>query len=67
MAGFDNMGRGEFGDMMIQSQDIDMSALGDDMMPWLEYLPHEMLHFDGSGEFVGGGGGGGVDGGGGGS
>lgn len=34
-----------FGDMMIESQDIDVSALGVDMMPWLEYLPHEMLGF----------------------
>lgn len=34
-----------FGDMMIESQDIDVSALGDDMMPWLEYLPHDMLGF----------------------
>ncbi|KAF2461999.1 fungal-specific transcription factor domain-containing protein [Lineolata rhizophorae] len=32
-----------FGDMLIESQDIDVSALGDDMMPWLEYLPHDML------------------------
>jgi hypothetical protein len=34
-----------FGDMMIESQDIDMSALGDEMVPWLEYLPHDMLGF----------------------
>jgi len=40
--------------MMIQSQDIDMSALGDDMMPWLEYLPHEMLFYDGSSGYMGG-------------
>jgi len=32
------------GEMMIQSQDIDMSALvGGDMMPWLEYLPYDMF------------------------
>ncbi|KAK3065488.1 hypothetical protein LTS18_006199 [Coniosporium uncinatum] len=30
--------------MMIESQDIDMSALvGEDMMPWLEYLPYDMF------------------------
>ncbi|KAF2202840.1 hypothetical protein GQ43DRAFT_297123 [Delitschia confertaspora ATCC 74209] len=42
-----------FGDMMIESQDIDMSALGDDMVPWLEsYLPHDMFgYFDSSGGF----------------
>lgn len=34
-----------FGDMMIESQDIDMSALGDNMMTWLEWLPHEMVTF----------------------
>lgn len=46
-----------FGDMMIESQDIDMSALGDDMMPWLEYLPHEMLnYYDTNAGFVGDGG-----------
>ncbi|KAF2183744.1 hypothetical protein K469DRAFT_582311 [Zopfia rhizophila CBS 207.26] len=42
-------GTSNFGDMMIESQDIDMSALGDDMMPWLEYLPHDMLGFYGDG------------------
>lgn len=35
-----------FGDMVIDSQDVDMSVLGTDMMPWdLEYLPHDMLYF----------------------
>jgi hypothetical protein len=35
-----------FGDMVIDTQDIDMSLLGADMMPWdLEYLPHDMLYF----------------------
>lgn len=29
------------GDMMIESQDIDSSALGEDMMLWLEHLPHD--------------------------
>lgn len=39
-----------FGDMVIDTQDVDMSVLGADMMPWdLEYLPHDMLYFgDGS-------------------
>lgn len=42
---------------MIESQDIDVSALGDDMMPWLEYLPHEMLnYYDTNTGFVGDGG-----------
>lgn len=31
------------GEMMIESQDIDVSALGDEM--WLEYLPHDMLGY----------------------
>jgi hypothetical protein len=35
------MGFGGVGDMMMQSQEIDMSSLSDDMMPWLEYLPQE--------------------------
>ncbi|KAF2815781.1 uncharacterized protein BDZ99DRAFT_514424 [Mytilinidion resinicola] len=62
---FDGSAQVPFGDMMIQSQDIDMSALGDDMMPWLEYLPHEMLYYDGSSGYVGGsqGPGGGMEGG----
>lgn len=34
-----------FGDMMIESQDIDMSALGDNMVTWLEWLPHDMVPF----------------------
>lgn len=29
------------GEMMIESQDIDSSALGEDMMLWLEHLPHD--------------------------
>jgi hypothetical protein len=37
-----------FGDMVIDTQDVDMSLLGADMMPWdLEYLPHDMLYFGG--------------------
>lgn len=40
-----------FGDMVIDSQDVDMSALGAEMMPWdLEYLPHDLL-FYGEGAF----------------
>lgn len=39
-----------FGDMVIDSQDIDMSALGADMMPWdLEYLPHELMFYSDNG------------------
>lgn len=34
-----------FSDMVIDSQDVDMSVLGADMMPWdLEYLPHDVLY-----------------------
>jgi hypothetical protein len=45
---------GPFGDMMIESQDIDMSTFGDEMMPWLEYLPHDMFgYLDGGGEYAG--------------
>jgi hypothetical protein len=33
-----------YGTMMIESTDIDMSVLGDDMM-WLEYLPSENSNF----------------------
>jgi hypothetical protein len=41
-----------FGDMVIDTQDVDMSLLGADMMPWdLEYLPHEMLYFGDGGAF----------------
>jgi hypothetical protein len=41
--------------MVINTQDVDMSLLGADMMPWdLEYLPHEMLYF-GDGAFANGG------------
>ena len=28
-----------FGDMMIESQDVDMSMLGLDMMPWFDSYP----------------------------
>ncbi|KAF2749662.1 hypothetical protein M011DRAFT_438884 [Sporormia fimetaria CBS 119925] len=34
------------GDVVIDSQDIDMSALGAEMMPWdLEYLPHDLMFY----------------------
>jgi len=33
------------GEMMMQSQEINMSTLGGDMMPWLEYLPQNILDF----------------------
>lgn len=42
--GYMGLGSG-VGEMMMQSQEIDMSALGGDMMPWLEYLPQNMLDF----------------------
>ena len=32
------------GDMMIESQDVDMSMLGLDMMPWFDSYPtHDMM------------------------
>ncbi|KIW88337.1 uncharacterized protein Z519_10905 [Cladophialophora bantiana CBS 173.52] len=42
-----------YSDMLIESQDIDMSAgqqfnfdfLGGDMIPWLEYLPQDVLNY----------------------
>jgi hypothetical protein len=37
------IGLGGIGDMMMESQEIDMSSLGNDMIPWLEYLPQDML------------------------
>lgn len=44
------MGLGGVGDMMMESQDIDMSTMGGEMMPWLEYLPQDVLsYFDGGG------------------
>lgn len=44
------LGLGGVGDMMMESQEIDMSTIGGDMMPWLEYLPHDVLNFfDGNG------------------
>ena len=51
---------GGVGEMMMQSQEIDMSALGGDMMPWLEYLPQNMLDFFDNGN-TGGSMGGGTD------
>lgn len=33
------------GDMMMESQEIDMSSMGGEMMPWLEYLPQDVLNF----------------------
>ncbi len=49
--GFGRGGNGGFlvhggvGDMMMESQEIDMSTIGGDMMPWLDYLPQDMLNF----------------------
>ncbi|OMP82970.1 hypothetical protein BK809_0001161 [Diplodia seriata] len=40
-----NSGPIPFGDMLVESQDIDMSALGDNMVTWLEWLPHELVPF----------------------
>lgn len=40
-------------DMMMESQEIDMSTLGDNMIPWLEYLPQDMLQFFSGGSDVG--------------
>ncbi|PVI01200.1 hypothetical protein DM02DRAFT_627850 [Periconia macrospinosa] len=46
----DNM----FGDMVIDSQEVDMSIIGAEMMPWdLEYLPSDMFYF-GGGSYEGG-------------
>jgi hypothetical protein len=39
------LGLGGVGDMMMESQEIDMSTMGNDMMPWLEYLPQDVLNF----------------------
>jgi hypothetical protein len=55
--GFAGSGYGgvNIGDMMMESQEIDMSTLGDDMMPWLEYLPQDVLNFFDSGTMASGG------------
>ena len=34
---------GMVGDMMIESQDIQMDPFGDDIFPYLEYIPHDLL------------------------
>jgi hypothetical protein len=44
---------GGVGDMMMESQEIDMSALDGDMMPWLEYLPQDVLNFFDNGNGTG--------------
>lgn len=36
---------GNVGDMMMESQEIDMSSMGGEIMPWLEYLPHDVFNF----------------------
>ena len=36
---------GNVGDMMMESQEIDMTSMGGEMMPWLEYLPQDVLNF----------------------
>jgi hypothetical protein len=47
------VGLGGVGDMMMESQEIDMSTLGGDMMPWLEYLPQDILNFFDNGNNTG--------------
>lgn len=32
-------------DMMMESQDVNMNMIGDEMVPWLEYLPRDVLNF----------------------
>lgn len=50
MDGYGQLGRVGAGEMMIESQDIDMSAFGTEMMPWLDFLPHDVLGWgDGNG------------------
>jgi hypothetical protein len=45
------LGIGGVGDMIMDSQEIDMSTLGGDMMPW--YLPQDVLnYFDNGGNGV---------------
>ncbi|KAI9873259.1 MAG: hypothetical protein M1830_000615 [Pleopsidium flavum] len=39
-----------FADMMIETQDIDMSTFGGDMAPWLEYRPQDVLNFFDTGD-----------------
>lgn len=39
--------------MMIESQEIDMSAFGGEMIPWLEYLPDVLNYFDANGNNMG--------------
>lgn len=41
--GGQNQGLGGLGDMMIESQDIDMSVMGNEFSPWLEYMPHDVM------------------------
>jgi len=50
---FDNQGQ-NFNNMFIETQDIDMSGQqlnfnfpGGDMIPWLEYLPQDVLNYFG--------------------
>jgi hypothetical protein len=37
------LGMGGVGDIIMDSQELDMSTLGGDMMPW--YLPQDVLNF----------------------
>jgi hypothetical protein len=57
LSGYPTPSDNTFGDMVIDVQDIDMSLLGTDMMPWdLEYLPCDLMGF-GEGVFENGDGG----------
>ncbi|CZT40832.1 related to pathway-specific nitrogen regulator [Rhynchosporium secalis] len=48
--GFSGSGfMGNVSDMMMESQEIDMSSISGDLMPWLEYLPQDVLNFFDSG------------------
>jgi hypothetical protein len=51
-SGMSGLGLG-VGDMMMESQEIDMSTMGGEMMPWLEYLPQDVLNFFDGGAGVG--------------
>ncbi|KAI6709446.1 hypothetical protein JHW43_008024 [Diplocarpon mali] len=37
---------GNVGDMVLESQEIDMASMSEDMMMWLEYLPHVLNFLD---------------------
>lgn len=46
-SGFSDPNSGLFGDMLIQSQDINMNLLGGlDSLPWFDYPHSDMMMFD---------------------